>query len=370
MSQEALKVLPEQDQEKLLREGKPFLLTEEALRKHDISTGVLQLREFACASCDRVWWKTTPCTKPVSKCFICKTKYDALPREKEFGIGRYRCLECNNSFFARCEATTIRPCFNCDFVVRAPYIHPKFKPVKRNRPPVDPSMSLFIPPKYPKKRLYLMRDPSRGHSEPVLIYIPLQTKPRHKVINASKMHDSTGSTASTFITQIEFPASVYEEGTEDTVGVVISDPESDDEDVIVCSSSSDSDSDGQSPPPEPESEYCTDQDIARSTSGAMYGSGSDSSSDSDNSDKKAPRKRSAASSGSESSSDSDSDSKDADKKTSKAPPSKTSSTGSSDKGSINTSTKDSGLGTAGSSDLGSSTATKSTGSYQGMVYPL
>lgn len=92
--------MPEQVQDKLLGEGNQVLLTEEALRKLDIATGVLQLREFACEGCDHVWWRTVPCTKPVAKCNSCTNKYDALPREKEFGIGRYRCRVCKHSFFS------------------------------------------------------------------------------------------------------------------------------------------------------------------------------------------------------------------------------------------------------------------------------
>ena len=367
-SQAALQVMPDKDQEKLLREGNPFLLTEAALRKLDISMGVLQLRQFACEACDRVWWKTVPCTKPVSKCFQCKTKYDALPREKEFGIGRYRCLECNNSFFSRCEATSERPCFNCDFTVRAPYIHPKFKPIRRRRPPVDPSTSPFEPPKY-EKIIYYVRDPSRRSALPVLFYVPLQRKPRKKVVNASTIHDSTGSTASTFVTQIEFPTSILSEaGTTDIVPVVISDPESDDEDVMLCSSSSDSESEEESSvPPQSEAESVTDME---STAGAM--AGSDSSSDSDDPYPKAPRKRSAASSSSNSDSDSE---QDADKKPSQTPLKRQSSTDShmsADKESTLSSTKDSGLGTAGSGSLatGSSAPTRSTsGSDHGIRCP-
>ena len=369
LSQSALKVLPEEDQSKLLREGNPFLLTEAALRKHDISTGALELREFACENCDRYWWKTVPCTKPVSKCFKCKTKYDALPRDLEFGIGRYKCFGCNKIFFARCEATSERSCFNCDGTVRAPYIHPKFKPIRRNRPPIDPTTSVFKPPKYHAKYVYTVRDPSTDYLLPcpVFFYFPLQTKPHKKaVINASKVHDSTGSTASTFITQIEFPGRLYERETEDTIPVVISDPESDEEDIIICSSSTDSETDEESPPPECEGDSNTDLE---STSGAV--AGSDSSSDSDGPQDKLPRKRSNVSS----SSDSDSDSKDAyiGKKTPGAPSKQSprDSGGLFEQESTISSTKDSGLGTAGSLDTRSTAATKSTtsGSYGESVIP-
>ena len=133
LAQEALQILSVKDQEKLQSEGTQYLLTPEALRKHDILTGVLELRQFACKKCDHVWWRTVSRTKAVAKCNHCRVKYDALPRDKEFGIGRYRCTNCNHSFFSRCKATTERPCFNCDNTVRTPYIHPKFKPAHRSR---------------------------------------------------------------------------------------------------------------------------------------------------------------------------------------------------------------------------------------------
>ena len=170
LSQQALTVMSEKDQGKLLAEGNRFLLTEGALRKFDILTGALQLREFACEPCDRFWWKTVPRTKPVSKCPKCQIKYDALPREKEFGIGRYKCTVCKNWFYARCEATTLKPCFNCHSLVGAPYIHPKF----------------------------IRRRPHHLFTVTQLTFESAQKK----VINASTVHDSTGSTESTFISQI------------------------------------------------------------------------------------------------------------------------------------------------------------------------
>ena len=320
LSQEALQVLSEQDQEKLLREGTQYLLTPEALRKHDILTGALELRQFACESCDNVWWKTVPRTKLVSKCRKCMIKYDALHRDKEFGIGRYRCTNCNHSFFSRCEATTERPCFNCDYTVRTPYIHPKFKPVHRQRTPKDPTMSPYQPPKYevqprqptqapfvtgmslvpvlgtlslvpsplpgPIKKSISVSDSTSGntgknvaathqatHQAPHAVKV----KHRKKVINASKVHDSTGSTASTFVTQIERPTYVHiTEEFGDDIPVVISDIESDDEDVIVCESSTEFETDSElssSAAQESDIDYSTTD--VESTVGAI-GSDSDS----------------------------------------------------------------------------------------------
>lgn len=210
LSQEALKIMSEKDQEKLQREGNKFLLTAEALRKLDILTGALQLREFACENCDHVWWKTVPFTKLVSKCNKCRVKYDALPRDKEFGIGRYQCTQCKHSFFLRCEATSEQSCFNCKSTIKTPYIHPKFRPLP---PPTEPTTlkpTIVINQPQLSTKMFI----SSASFQPVLTTSSTtgtSAKPRpqpprqRRVIHASTVHDSTGSTASTFITQIELP---------------------------------------------------------------------------------------------------------------------------------------------------------------------
>ena len=259
LSQEALKIMTEKDQEILQQEGSKFLLTPEALRKHDILTGALELRQFACEDCDHIWWKTVPRTKLVSKCNKCNTKYDALPREKEFGIGRYRCTNCDHSFTTRCEATSERHCFNCLSTVKAPYIHPKFRLERREQIQKFPTPLSSPPPKYalrpapgtPSTAGYLPHPQSQGTHKftPFPSFQPISTtsittsrstgvstttpKPqaprRKKVINASKVHDSTGSTASTFITQIEKPG---------YTSVIIPDLDSDEEEDIESDDSS------------------------------------------------------------------------------------------------------------------------------------
>ena len=262
LSQEALKIMTEKDQEKLQQEGSKFLLTPEALRKHDILTGALELRQFACEDCDHTWWKTVPRTKLVSKCNKCKTKYDALPREKEFGIGRYKCTNCNHSFTTRCEATSERHCFNCLSTVKAPYIHPKFRlerrelhqkvptPLSTSSPPpkyalrpapgtisttgytyLRPQLQTttrFTPPSF--RSVSITSSSSSSGATGVSTTTPKPQAPQRKrVINASKVHDSTGSTASTFITQVEMPG---------YTSVIIPDLDSDDEEDIETDDSS------------------------------------------------------------------------------------------------------------------------------------
>lgn len=280
LSQEALQVLSEKDQEKLLSEGTQYLLTPEALRKHDILTGVLELRQFACEKCDHVWWRTVSRIKAVAKCNHCHVKYDALPRDKEFGIGRYRCTNCNHSFFSRCEATSERPCFNCDNTVRTPYIHPKFKPTHRTRQPVDPTTVPYIPPGSVAGVSTGARATPYAHAARMY---------RKKVVNASQVHDSTGSTASTFITQIERPYYVPEDDPfDDDISVVISDPESDEEEIRPYESSTEFESDSElsSIAHEASIDHSSVASDVDSTAGAI---GSSSGSDSDSDDMKPPQ---------------------------------------------------------------------------------
>ena len=193
------------DQENLIKEGTEYLLTQEALRKHDILTGVLELRQFACETCDRYWWRTVSRTKAVARCYKCHVKYDALPRDKEFGTGRYRCTICGHLFYCRCEATTEQTCFNCHSTVRAPYIHPKFKQPHRTRQPVNPNTVPYQPP------------PPRGAG--------VATMHQQNVVNASQRHDSTGSTASTFITQVPYYTPEPEDQSYEEIPSDISDSE-------------------------------------------------------------------------------------------------------------------------------------------------
>ena len=167
---EAARVIHDQTQSQLHREGERCVpLTAEALRRHDLNTSC-ELRQFACQPCDNPWWRTVLMCKPVSKCRECGVRYNALDREKEFGIGRFIC-PCSNMFYARCQATDSHRCRGCKHDVSSPYIHPRFK----RRP------KLSQPHFYPK-----LEHP-RFHGP--------------RVVNASTPHNSTGSTLSTFLTQ-------------------------------------------------------------------------------------------------------------------------------------------------------------------------
>ncbi|XP_052797174.1 shiftless antiviral inhibitor of ribosomal frameshifting protein homolog [Mya arenaria] len=51
------------------------------------------VRQFSCKGCDHMWWRRVRAKKTVSKCFKCKQRFDALPRDKEYGWARFICTD-------------------------------------------------------------------------------------------------------------------------------------------------------------------------------------------------------------------------------------------------------------------------------------
>ena len=101
----------------------PTVLTEEALQEHEALTS-LEVRQFSCETCSHDWWRVVPADKPVSRCSRCYTRYNALPRCKEYGIGHFTCPNetCGLVFNRPCNACSIYICPNCSTIVPGPYI--------------------------------------------------------------------------------------------------------------------------------------------------------------------------------------------------------------------------------------------------------
>ena len=104
-------------------------------------------------------------------------RYDALPRDMEFGIGWFTC-DCGNRFRSRCTATTECTCHNCHQLVSKPYIHPKNKTTSSHTP----------------RHRHTCADCKGSGNCPNF----------RRVVNPSAVHDSSGSTCSTFLSQISF----------------------------------------------------------------------------------------------------------------------------------------------------------------------
>ena len=100
-------------------------LTEEALKKHEQQRAI-EIRQFSCPICYVDWWRVVPSDKPVSRCKRCHKKYNAIPRDMEYGAGRFICPNerCGEVFYRTCRATYIRDCPQCGTKVGEPHIHP------------------------------------------------------------------------------------------------------------------------------------------------------------------------------------------------------------------------------------------------------
>ena len=153
------------------------MLTEEALGQHDKLFSAKELRQFACKRCDNVWWRVVLPTKKVSKCKKCFKKYDALPRDKEYGMGRFACSNCLRVFYSRCYANTECKCYKCGAIVSKPYIDPHNKGRTQER---------ASNPRY-------SRHSCNGKGKCPLF---------QKVLYASEPHISSGSTIDTWISQL------------------------------------------------------------------------------------------------------------------------------------------------------------------------
>lgn len=265
VSREASKEMKAKDQERLQKSTPSRALTIEALEEHDrkTTTGPCDLRQFGCEECHMSWWRTVIKTKPVSRCKGWKCghrRYDALPRFLEFGIGRCVCPneDCGKEFFVHCEATDTFKCRKCKTECK-PYVHPKWRK-RRNLNPHAPSF-----PGTPRDR---SRDRRNGRSNgrndaevampypypypypqhpswdiesqistleispprpPASLAPSRQRKcpPKRKIFNASEIHEATGSTISTFLSQIDF------EDTAEEVPLAY-DSDDDDEKVGAC----------------------------------------------------------------------------------------------------------------------------------------
>lgn len=149
-----------------------------------------QVRQFGCQPCDNMWWRRVPTRKMVSRCKRCRRRYEAVPKEHEWGWAKFTCQSCGHEFHGFGQMNkTLSPCYNCGTLT----------------PPEE-----VLPP--------YRRGPSRGahhHScaapncfnRTVGAGVPGQTmcvhprSLRRRVVTPSLPHNSTGSTISTVLTQ-------------------------------------------------------------------------------------------------------------------------------------------------------------------------
>ena len=111
---------------------------------------------------------------PFSIC-RCKKRYNAIPSNLEYGWGTYRCAQCGKIFYGRAQRGTPAPCFRCSHETYPENIGPKPQEADGRR------------------GRHACAACDNGRIRPCPNYRP--------VLVASTLHVSTGSTASTFLTQ-------------------------------------------------------------------------------------------------------------------------------------------------------------------------
>ncbi|XP_052059161.1 shiftless antiviral inhibitor of ribosomal frameshifting protein homolog [Mytilus californianus] len=154
-----------------------------------------QERQFACITCDNVWWRKVPNRKLVSRCVRCYIRYEAVPTEYEWGRAEFHCQLCGNVFrgFGQMGVAS-SPCYRCSTVCSPNSILPRRRLEGRRSRNVHSC---------------LCRNCFNRADGPIVEETCVHPRSLHRrVVYASQQHLSTGSTVDTFLTQNDLASQV------------------------------------------------------------------------------------------------------------------------------------------------------------------